>query len=274
MERRTKKLKLVCSVAIERLYRFNSRLRAFTNLFWRTRLKIVATSRSDSCKESLSAIQDGDSSYKKNQRKKKLSDMLGPHWSKDELEHFYEAYCKHGRDWRKVAAVLRNRSVEMVESVYSLNKAYLSLPKGTASVAGFIAMMTDYYSNMKIEIVNKKRMMVWEHLGSLKNVCKAKFMRPYLKVLLTFKFASRGSFVRLWFHVIIKKETLWWKQTPCCVKLRADNDEDVAHSIAMALAEASKRGSSPNKRDLPDASTSAGRLVVYDGDRSSFSEGL
>nr|KAJ0191004.1 hypothetical protein LSAT_V11C800434410 [Lactuca sativa] len=48
----------------------------------------------------------------------------------------------------QVASGLRNRSVEMVEAVYSLNKAYLSLPERTASVAGFTAMMTDYYSNM------------------------------------------------------------------------------------------------------------------------------
>ncbi|KAI3753065.1 hypothetical protein L2E82_25110 [Cichorium intybus] len=41
MERRTKKLKPVCSVATEKLYRVNSHLRAFTNLYWRTRLKIL-----------------------------------------------------------------------------------------------------------------------------------------------------------------------------------------------------------------------------------------
>lgn len=35
-------------------------------------------------------------------QKKKLSDMLGPQWSKEDLERFYEAYRKHGKDWRKV----------------------------------------------------------------------------------------------------------------------------------------------------------------------------
>jgi hypothetical protein len=34
-------------------------------------------------------------------QKKKLSD-LGSQWSKDELEHFYGAYRKYGKDWRKV----------------------------------------------------------------------------------------------------------------------------------------------------------------------------
>lgn len=28
--------------------------------------------------------------------------MLGPQWSKDELERFYSAYRKYGKDWRKV----------------------------------------------------------------------------------------------------------------------------------------------------------------------------
>ncbi|KAL7603401.1 hypothetical protein Lser_V15G18783 [Lactuca serriola] len=83
-------------------------------------------------------------------QKRKLSDMLGPHWSKEELDHFNEAYRKHGRDRRKVASGLRNRSLEMAEAVYSLNKAYLSLLEGTTSVAGFTAMMTDYYSNMGV----------------------------------------------------------------------------------------------------------------------------
>jgi len=35
-------------------------------------------------------------------QKKKLSDMLGSQWSKEELERFYGAYRKYGKDWRKV----------------------------------------------------------------------------------------------------------------------------------------------------------------------------
>uniref|UniRef100_M4D0F2 DIRP domain-containing protein n=2 Tax=Brassica campestris TaxID=3711 RepID=M4D0F2_BRACM len=81
------------------------------------------------------------------QRKKKLTDKLGPQWTKGELERFYDAYRKHGRDWKKVAASVRsNRSADMVEALFSMNRAYLSLPEGTASVAGLIAMMTDHYS--------------------------------------------------------------------------------------------------------------------------------
>ncbi|KAK9735432.1 hypothetical protein RND81_04G205300 [Saponaria officinalis] len=81
-------------------------------------------------------------------KKRKLSDMLGPQWSKVELQRFYEAYRKYGKDWKKVASVVRSRSTEMVEALYNMNRAYLSLPEGTASVSGLIAMMTDHYNVM------------------------------------------------------------------------------------------------------------------------------
>lgn len=93
--------------------------------------------------------KDGGSGSKNKQRKRKLSDMLGSQWSKDELERFYEAYRKYGKDWRKVACVVRHRSVEMVDALYNMNRAYLSLPEGTASVVGLIAMMTDHYNIME-----------------------------------------------------------------------------------------------------------------------------
>ncbi|CAL1397156.1 unnamed protein product [Linum trigynum] len=81
-------------------------------------------------------------------KKRKWTGKLGPKWTKEELERFYKAYRKHGKDWEKVAAAVRSRSVGMVEALYSMNTAYLSLPKGYASAAGLIAMMTDHYSNL------------------------------------------------------------------------------------------------------------------------------
>ncbi|ONM29111.1 Protein ALWAYS EARLY 3 [Zea mays] len=108
--------------------------------------------------------QDKDETnvHKSKVRKKKLSDMLGSQWSKDELERFYGAYRKYGKDWRKfflcpsrqnrdikihlVAGAIRDRTSEMVEALYNINKAYLSLPEGTATAAGLIAMMTDHYN--------------------------------------------------------------------------------------------------------------------------------
>ncbi|KAF8107641.1 hypothetical protein N665_0118s0013 [Sinapis alba] len=89
-------------------------------------------------------------SSRKNKQRMKLSDKLGPQWTRVELERFYDSYRKYGQDWRKVAAAIRNsRSVDMVEALFNMNRAYLSLPDGTASVAGLIAMMTDHYSVME-----------------------------------------------------------------------------------------------------------------------------
>ncbi|XP_024986896.1 protein ALWAYS EARLY 2 isoform X2 [Cynara cardunculus var. scolymus] len=231
--------------------------------------------------DEISPTKDGDTTNKKNQRKKKLSDMLGSHWSKDELEHFYEAYRKHGRDWRKVAAVLRNRTAEMVEAVYSLNKAYLSLPEGTASVVGFIAMMTDYYSNMEegdseherndgVETSRKpqKRLQRKVHETTSKGSVERFRSHPdavpsdYGCLSLLKKKRSGGSRPRAVgkrtprFPVSHAYENIkgekYFLQTRKGLKLRADNDDDVAHSIALALTEASKRGGSPQVSQTPN----------------------
>ncbi|CAN0855870.1 Protein ALWAYS EARLY 3 [Linum grandiflorum] len=90
---------------------------------------------------------DAEYASKSRQMKRKWTGKIGPKWTKEELERFYKAFRKHGKDWEKVAAVVRSRSVGMVEALYSMNTAYLSLPKGYASAAGLIAMMTDHYSN-------------------------------------------------------------------------------------------------------------------------------
>ncbi|KAG2584872.1 protein ALWAYS EARLY 2-like isoform X6 [Panicum virgatum] len=90
--------------------------------------------------------EDTASVPKNKVRKKKLSDMLGSQWSKEELERFYGAYRKYGKDWRKIAGAIRDRTSDMVEALYNMNKAYLSLPEGTATAAGLIAMMTDHYN--------------------------------------------------------------------------------------------------------------------------------
>lgn len=106
--------------------------------------------KSKSVNKGFAAVTDicpsKDEKFK--QKKRKLSDMLGSQWSKHELERFYEAYRKYGQDWKKVASYVRSRSMEMVEALYNMNRAYLSLPEGTASVVGLIAMMTDHYNVM------------------------------------------------------------------------------------------------------------------------------
>ncbi|KAK1438947.1 hypothetical protein QVD17_04760 [Tagetes erecta] len=66
-------------------------------------------------------------------------------WIDEEVDRFYKANRKYGKDWKKVAAMVRTRHPEMVEALYTMNRAYLSLPEGTTSVVGFIAMVSDHY---------------------------------------------------------------------------------------------------------------------------------
>ncbi|CAF2119181.1 unnamed protein product, partial [Brassica napus] len=97
-----------------------------------------------SSKNSMNANKHFNKEASPQSKIKKLKYKLGPQWTKDELDRFYEAYQKQGRDWKKVAAsVENNRSVDMVEALFSMNQAYLSLPE--ASVDGLVATMTDHY---------------------------------------------------------------------------------------------------------------------------------
>lgn len=101
--------------------------------------------------------KDDTTANKSSTRKRRFSDVLGSKWSKDELERFYESYRKNGKDWKKVSSAIRNRSMEMVETLYNMNRAYLSLPEGTATAAGLIAMMTDHYNNLEQEGSDSER---------------------------------------------------------------------------------------------------------------------
>ncbi|RZC74144.1 hypothetical protein C5167_049620 [Papaver somniferum] len=60
-------------------------------------------------------------------QKGKLTDMLGPEWSKEELKCFYEPFRKYGKDWKKVAGVVGNISTKMVEALYDINRVSLIL---------------------------------------------------------------------------------------------------------------------------------------------------
>ncbi|ONI28356.1 hypothetical protein PRUPE_1G139300 [Prunus persica] len=218
----------------------------------------------------------GDNANKTGQKKRKLSDMLGPQWTKEELENFYEAYRKYGKDWKKVASVVRHRSVEMVEALYSMNKAYLSLPEGVASVVGLIAMMTDHYcvlggsdseqeNNEDAETSRKPQKHARSKLrsesskgleGHIPDFSESHPMASTSDCLSLLK--NRRSGIRP--HAV-KKRT---PRVPVAysndqdnsrkyssparqgLKLNADaNNNDVAHEIALALTEASHRGGSP-----------------------------
>ncbi|XP_057485696.1 protein ALWAYS EARLY 3-like isoform X1 [Actinidia eriantha] len=232
--------------------------------------------------DKVSPSKDGEDVNKSAQRKRKLSDMLGSHWSKKELERFYEAYRKYGKDWKKVAAVVKNRSAEMVEALYSMNKAYLSLPEGTASVVGLIAMMTDHYCNLDgsdseqesndgTVTSNKpqKHVRGKSQLNTSKGsdelfishsqpVASSSGCRMILK-----KKRSGGTRPRVvgkrtprfpisYSHDKVNREK-FFSSARQGLKLKVDASvDDVAHEVALALAEASQRGGSAQVSQTPN----------------------
>ncbi|KAK9265918.1 hypothetical protein L1049_012597 [Liquidambar formosana] len=198
--------------------------------------------------------------------KRKLSDMLGSQWSKEELQRFYEAYRKHGKDWKKVASVVRNRSIEMVEALYNMNRAYLSLPEGTASVVGLIAMMTDHYNVLEGSDSERESN---DALGTRKSQKRARgrvrLSIPKEDILQSHSVASSDGCLSLLKRRRSDGNILCravGKRTPRFPvsysykkegrKLEVDaNDDDVAHVAALALTEASQRGGSPQVSRTP-----------------------
>ncbi|XP_044487094.1 protein ALWAYS EARLY 3-like isoform X2 [Mangifera indica] len=229
----------------------------------------------------------GGNADKSGQRKRKLSDMLGPQWSKEELEHFYEAYRKYGKDWKKVAAAVRNRSLEMVEALFTMNRAYLSLPEGTASVVGLIAMMTDHYGVLFLtwQEGSESEQESDEGTGASQKSQKragGKFQNRATKGsdepfpdLLQFQSAASnyGCLSLLKKRRSESRPRAVAKRTPrvpVSYSYDKDNaekylspirqglkprvgtiDDDVAHEIALALTEASQRGGSPQVSQTP-----------------------
>ncbi|KAK7264608.1 hypothetical protein RJT34_32217 [Clitoria ternatea] len=226
------------------------------------------------------------------QKKRKLADMLGPQWSKQELEHFYEAYRKYGKDWKKVALAVRNRSAEMVEALYTMNRAYLSLPEGTASVVGLIAMMTDHYTvlggsdsgkesddNAEISKRSQKRLRgkhqndnkaLDEHFSDHSQSHSVASGDGCLSLLKKRHSGIRPHAVRKRTprvpisHSIGKDGERFFSSARQGSKQMVDTN-DVAHKIALALTEASQRGGSskvsgsPNKKNMPSPSLKSGK---------------
>ncbi|KAL6278601.1 hypothetical protein ACE6H2_022202 [Prunus campanulata] len=215
----------------------------------------------------------GGGSNKKKQRRK-LSDKLGAEWSKGELERFYDAYRKYGKDWRKVAAAVRNRSIEMVEALYNMNRAYLSLPEGTASVVGLKAMMTDHYNVMEGSDSERESN---DALGFSRKPQKRKLGKDQLSASKD-AFQSHSSASHEGCLSLLKRRRLdggqpraVGKRTPRFPvsyaykkddrdtyvspikkgrRSEGDNDDEVAH-VAALLTEASQRGGSPQISRMP-----------------------
>ncbi|KAL4311611.1 hypothetical protein GQ457_01G030910 [Hibiscus cannabinus] len=230
----------------------------------------------------VASSKDGDSSSKRSgKRKRKLSDMLGPQWTKEELERFYEAYRKYGKDWKKVATMIHNRSMEMVEALYTMNRAYLSLPEGTASVVGLIAMMTDHYSVMggsdseqeSNEGMGVSRKPQKRTRGKHRDQPSKSLDKP-LPDLLQFHSSSSVCMSLLKRRRSESRPRAVGKRTPRVpisfshdknkggryfshirqgMNLKADSvDDDVAHEVALALTKASQRGGSPQVSRTPN----------------------
>ncbi|KAK6254539.1 hypothetical protein SCA6_015844 [Theobroma cacao] len=242
----------------------------------------------------VASSKDGDSSAKRSgQRKRKLSDMLGPQWTKEELERFYEAYRKYGKDWKKVATVVRNRSVEMVEALYTMNRAYLSLPEGTASVVGLIAMMTDHYCVMggsdseqeSNEGVGASRKPQKRSRGKLRDQPSKSLDKSFPDLLQFHSAASsygclsllkrrrsesrpravgkRTPRVPISFSHDKNKGERYFSPIRQGMKLKVDTvDDDVAHEIALVLTEASQRGGSPQVSRTPNRKAEASSPIL------------
>ncbi|KAF3456189.1 hypothetical protein FNV43_RR00839 [Rhamnella rubrinervis] len=229
----------------------------------------------------VSSNKYGENVNKSGQKKRKVSDMLGPQWSKEELEHFYEAYRKFGKDWKKVATVVRNRSVEMVEALYAMNKAYLSLPEGTASVIGLIALMTDHYcvlggsdSEQEINegagVSRKPQKRAWKKFQS----SPSKGLDENFPVSQSLSAVSTNGCLSLLKkrrsgiipHAVRKrtprvpvsysdKDNREKTISPAKLNLKHNldaTDDDVTHELAMALTEASQKGGLPRVCQMPN----------------------
>ncbi|XP_060197837.1 protein ALWAYS EARLY 3-like [Lycium barbarum] len=222
---------------------------------------------------------NGDNSKKSLQRKRKLSDMLGPEWSEEDLTRFYQAYRKYGKDWKKVASAVKHRTAEMVEALYTMNRAYLSLPEGTASVVGLIAMMTDHYCNLAASDSEQEsnedagtsqkpqkrvRGKVHPNISKTSEMASPALAPSHGCLTLLKKKRSGGSRPRavgkrtprfpVSFSYENPKGEKYFSPSRQSLRLQEDDtDDDV--KVALVLTEASQRGGSPQVSRTPNRRT-------------------
>lgn len=202
-------------------------------------------------------------------QKRKLSDMLGSPWTDEEVERFYKAYRKYGKEWKKVAAMVRTRNSEMVEALYTMNRAYLSLPEGTASVVGFIAMVSDHYNALEgsdndqeikelpktIHKAKKRSQGLLQknggedHLQS-RPVRSSDRRLPQLKIRESDGCTVRKRTPRFPINHSSRRDNGGSYVSPSKTSQKREVD-DVAHGAAMALTEALQRGGSPQVSQSP-----------------------
>lgn len=223
---------------------------------------------------------------KSGRQKRKLSDMLGSPWTDEEVERFYKAYRKYGKDWKKVAAMVRTRNSEMVEALYTMNRAYLSLPEGTASVVGFIAMVSDHYNalegsdndqeiNIFPKLVHKPKKrshgLVQKNGGEedklqSRQVGSSDRRLPQLKRRESDGCTVRKRTPRFPINHSSRRDKIGNYVSPYNRGQKREVD-DVAHGAALALTEALQRGGSPQASQSPyhiKTTPSKGRQKIWD----------
>ncbi|XP_071726393.1 protein ALWAYS EARLY 3-like isoform X2 [Rutidosis leptorrhynchoides] len=222
---------------------------------------------------------------KSGRQKRKLSDMLGSPWTDEEVERFYKAYRKFGKDWKKVATMVRTRTSEMVEALYTMNRAYLSLPEGTASVVGFIAMVSDHYNAMDGSdndqetndfqearkpkkrnhgLVQKNGKE--EHKLLSRQVGSSDGRSPQLKIRESDGCTVRKRTPRFPINHSSRRDNVGNYASPSNRSQKREVD-DVAHGAALALTEALQRGGSPQASQSPyhmKPTPSKGRQKIWD----------
>ncbi|KAL8205923.1 hypothetical protein R6Q57_009474 [Mikania cordata] len=208
---------------------------------------------------------------KSGRQKRKLSDMLGSPWTDEEVDRFYKAYRKYGKDWKKVAAMVRTRNSEMVEALYTMNRAYLSLPEGTASVVGFIAMVSDHYNAMQegsdhdkeisdfpksLRKPKKRANKLLQQSGVLEDQLQSRLVGssdrslPQLKRRESDGCTVRKRTPRFLINHFARRDNSGNQVSPYKSSQKREVD-DVAHGAALALTEALQRGGSPQVSQSP-----------------------
>jgi len=86
-----------------------------------------------------------------------IEDRLGPKWSEKELEVFLEGLAKYGHDWHCISSEfseqnplldsqVNTRTPDMLETLYSINKHYLSSPNCNSQDLSLV--MQDFHANI------------------------------------------------------------------------------------------------------------------------------
>ncbi|KAG5412012.1 hypothetical protein IGI04_008331 [Brassica rapa subsp. trilocularis] len=199
-------------------------------------------------------------SSKTKPRKKRLTDKLGPQWTKVELERFYDAYRKHGRDWKKVAAAVRNnRSVDMVEALFNMNREESESEEEEEEEEGHGASVK--YQKRKLAQLSSsdfRQEVIPPHSVASEGGCL-----PFLKLTQAYGIERRAAGKRTpRFPVPSEYEREDREASmPPSKRAKKQLDADDDDTLALAMANAARRGEgSQYRRAEVNGSTSNGKV--------------